>query len=379
MSTAKTLLLFCIAALGTPIPLLHGQEGKEVDPLLTRLRGARGANNIAPLVAETEARLDARDPVAGELLFELARAWHRSNCAGKSIAALQRLADDHPDWRGIAYLGMAEVHLDQNDEEAVLSAYEKATQAKSKDTGKNLMDASNTVNEAYWRLGALLERRSEWKRALSCYESWKPRSWCGNCQASLEQSREMAIARCRFQLGEVDVALASLLDLATRVNSLAGPNHEAAILYLELATRAGRIAEASSQIRAFIQRLGADKNESRKRYAASVALAEGLARKSAADILAAVRDLDPGDTCVYSDGSGHVNCEWRAAGRFLGEMRAVSFLSERIGHGDPHAVVVGGLSGLEELIPLLEQQRAKESGETLQRIHEALDRLRKKR
>ena len=100
-------------------------------------------------------------------------------------------------------------------------------------------------------------------------------------------------------------------------------------------------------------------------------------KKAPEDVLISVRELDPKDTQVFSDGSGHVECEWRAAGRFLGELRAVPFLAEKIGAGDEHAIVLAGLSGLDRLVPFLAKQRARESGKKRKRIEEALDRLKR--
>jgi len=359
------------------VSLAPGIAGAE-DALVEQLRKMQTASEIASVASVAETRAAAREAGAEELLFELARAWLRAKRRDESLVVLGRLARGFPDWASIAHLCMAEIHLDRNEEDAALAALEKATQAKPQETQRNLMDASNTVNEAYWRLGALLERRGEWKRAIGCYEAWKPRSWCGNCAASIHDDRMIAIARCRFHAGEVNEALASLEKLATVESRLNGWNPEAVSIYLEIAARSGRLKEAGDRIERIARRLAADEVAMRTRLLVSLALARAFEKKSPEDVLISVHELDPADTQVYSDGSGHVECEWRAAGRFLGELRAVPFLAEKIRAGDEHAIVVAGLSGLDGLIPFLAKQRARESGKTRKRIEEALDRLKRK-
>ncbi len=257
------------------------------------------------------------------------------------------------------------------DEDARAS-YELALAVPAEDTERGLMDASNTHNRAVDGLAAIEERRGNWKGALERLEVWTPGSWCGNCGLALADDRVGRVARCRFEMGEVEPALAAVREIVVRDHSLNGFDVRAMALYAELSSRAGRLDEA----RATAESLDP---EIREPALAAVDLAEAaFVRRSPGATLDAIRGVDLEDTEIFSDGSGHVPPIVEAAGRFLDRLGppARDYLAERIAEGDEHAIVVAGAGGFVSLRGDLERARERESsGTTRRRIDEALFRL----
>lgn len=101
---------------------------------------------------------------------------------------------------GSAFILLARIHKTMNREQAMLAAFIKAAKAQPVDTRSNLMDASNTKNEAHQFLGEYYFKKEDWKESLHWWETWNPSSWCSNCLMSMESSRKTQIDLCRDKL-----------------------------------------------------------------------------------------------------------------------------------------------------------------------------------
>lgn len=293
----------------------------------------------------------------------------------ESLAQSETWLAEHPDdpTRGEVFLRRGEILEWLGREEEAQAAYEQAAVNPPVDTRRGLMDASNTYNGGVSRLAAIHERRGDWREAREVLEDWAPSSWCGNAVVALEDERDRRIARCRFELGETGAAIASLREIVVRESSLNGFDDRAMILYAELAARAGRAPEARATAE------GLADPEVRRGALAAVDLAEAVhVRRSPGEIVDAIRDVDPEDTEIFSDGSGSVPPIVETAGRRLRDLGepARRYLAGRIVEGDVHAIVVAGAGGLAELRPDLERRRAEDPGtDERRRLDEALYRL----
>lgn len=94
------------------------------------------------------------------------------------------------------------------------------------------------------------ERRGEWRKAAAAYEAWSPTSRCGSGWAALDHERAARIARCRFELGESRRPFETLTPYLEMHACLCDSGDHPALLglYVELAARAGRLAEARERL-----------------------------------------------------------------------------------------------------------------------------------
>jgi len=100
-------------------------------------------------------------------------------------------------------------------------------------------------------LGAELERREEWQKAVDAYEAWDQGCIGGSAMAASWIFRPLEIARCRFRLGQVDRALETLEAALPREDVRIGGDRrgEVLALYMELMVQAGRVDEAERRAR----------------------------------------------------------------------------------------------------------------------------------
>jgi HEAT repeat protein len=100
-------------------------------------------------------------------------------------------------------------------------------------------------------LGAELERRGEWQKAVEVYEAWEQGCIGGSAMAASCIFQPLGIARCRFQLGQTDRALETLEAVLPRDDVMIGGDRsgEAITLWMELMIQAGRIKEAERRAR----------------------------------------------------------------------------------------------------------------------------------
>jgi len=94
-------------------------------------------------------------------------------------------------------------------------------------------------------LAECLERKSQWRSAISAWRSWEPRTSCGNLWAGIEARRSYGIAWCEENRGRVDEAMKGYWDL---VSGGSGPDKEAAARLKSLSERLGRVEEVKRQV-----------------------------------------------------------------------------------------------------------------------------------
>jgi hypothetical protein len=94
----------------------------------------------------------------------------------------------------------------------MLAAYKAAVPLKRTETNTNIMDASDTHNRAAEFLGHYYVRKQNWAEALKYWEAWHPASWCGTCQASMEQTKQRNRVQCLLQLGRHQEAAQGALE-----------------------------------------------------------------------------------------------------------------------------------------------------------------------
>jgi tetratricopeptide (TPR) repeat protein len=102
----------------------------------------------------------------------------------------------------IARLGMARVYERQGDEPRMLELLKAVAEMEPVNTHADLMDASNTRNQAYEWLAGYYYEKQQWKESLAWYQKWVPTSWCGTCRMGMESSRRAAIAECEKKIRE---------------------------------------------------------------------------------------------------------------------------------------------------------------------------------
>ena len=153
-----------------------------------------------------------------EQLFAIAQAHFTAADYQKALAYLQEIVERFPQSRfaPLAQLGMGEAYEKTGDEEKMVAAYMKAAGLPRSPTSTNVMDASDSHNRANERLARYYMDKQDWAEALRWWIHWKPSSWCGTCQQSMEARRAESIAICLLHLGRHREAARACLDFLTR-------------------------------------------------------------------------------------------------------------------------------------------------------------------
>jgi len=281
-------------------------------------------------------------------------------------AASPLIASEGAERPSAEYFWQAQVDLMQGDTARAIAHLEQAIAVTPEDAHGFPSNDHSRARAVAW-IAPLHERRGEWTQALARWTEWPPsaRSDCGFGNGGVRLS---GIARCNFHLGRVDAALGAL-----RAAILGGSASEATVaLYAQLSAQSGRMEEA----RRSIAGLPLD-GDALMHFHVSVAIGEAFAHGNPAELLEAVRPLEPEYTLAQWPGEMPLDPEWRLAGQLLSEMDEdyAAMLESAIAHGDDHAIVLAGLTGDGRLIPPLEEC-LRSSGGTDPRVRDALGRLR---
>lgn len=192
MKIASSLVLLALVLLGPP-PI---QAPDKPDPLIEK------------------ARVEKEDKAAFQRAIQLfaAKKFDESKDALLALIATGR----ENQWVGRARLGLAEVYQKLGDEKAMLQQLEVAAGAPATPTDRNLMDTSDTRQEAVQRIARHHFQKGNFKESLAAYKRWEPESWCGTCLMGMHMHRQHMITVCRLNLGEHAAVAQELLDYVTR-------------------------------------------------------------------------------------------------------------------------------------------------------------------
>ena len=315
------------------------------DDLEARIGAAEKAEEIRALRVEVDAIAEARpqDPRTATLLRRLSRAfrWHL-NDDETAVALLERAAaipDTDLDVEECLVLGDARL-----EERRYEAAREWLARALAKGNAQG--DDAFLLDDVRNSMGHTLEGLGRFEEALGFHEAWRPQTFCGNCNAAMEQPRRVSVDRCRYRVGLVEHALRSLKEQFTDPSPLAGPADEAFALYAEICVREDRLKELRETHGKLTPAL-------RDAYAPALALAEAFAARDAHAVVRAVADdpvLDRGILAV--------------AGRMLDDIgpKATGPLVTAVEKGGPGAWMLAGYSHLHGALPAL-RARLQEEGE----------------
>ncbi len=105
------------------------------------------------------------------------------------------------------------------------------------------------------RLAGLYEEKEDWERLRACWEAWRPFGIdCGNAAAAFTLEKTIAIATCKYRIGEVDAALENLWPWLETDRYVNGPAIEAAIACARISAGTDRLTEARARIEAIVLR-----------------------------------------------------------------------------------------------------------------------------
>jgi len=204
-------------------------------------------------------------------------------------------------------------------------------------------DAEMLRAELRESMGDALEGLGRWEEALGYQESWRPASFCGNCNAAESVRRLNAVARCQYRVGLVREALDALWEQCSEPSEFLGcGDTEAFAQYAEFSVREGRIEKVR-------ERYATLPEELQKEYACMLEVAEAYAVNDAARIVRTVCN-NTEDLCDY----GVLEC----CGRMLDDCVPASgqAMAEALGTGACTAVELAGHTHLKELLPQLKAQ-----------------------
>ncbi|HET6201695.1 MAG TPA: hypothetical protein VFI25_02705 [Planctomycetota bacterium] len=301
--------------------------------------------------------------------------------------------NEHADAGDALVRGAEEIRRGKDpDPEKVLDLLDQASREYREARGSGPVAVRSPVNECYRWAAGYYAAREDWERALKAWERWRPVTWCGNEGEAMRQERAGNIATCQTRLGRHDAALATLEAVLLKNSGLAGSADREALLYLEIAAQAGRLADAREKLRSSSGALAfspvAESAGSRPSeeewhsYRTAIALVEAYAAGDPAGILRALEhEWDPVRMYDFENKFPLPPQEYIFAGRYLANLgpSAIALVAKAIEEGNPRAFKVAGFTGREELAAILEKRLAVENDAPRQGlIDDALGRLRAK-
>ena len=133
------------------------------------------------------------------------------------------------------------------EEAAMVDAWRRAARLPAADTGRNVMDASNTVNIAVESLGHHYMEKGDFAEALCWWTEWTPSSWCGTCAEGMRARRMERIRACREEIGKSDDAVKALGEKALDPERVIP---DVALFWADLMIGRGRRSELAARVAA---------------------------------------------------------------------------------------------------------------------------------
>src|SRR6185436_8258558 len=96
---------------------------------------------------------------------------------------------------------------------------EIAAREPGTETERNIMDTSDTRQEAIKKIGRYHLQKADYNKARDAFTRWKPSSWCGTCLMSMQAQRQHLILVCRLHLGEHAAVARELLNATNASDS----------------------------------------------------------------------------------------------------------------------------------------------------------------
>jgi|GEM_PF-4183755 len=186
-------------------------------------------------------------------LFNISTEYFKQQQYDRSEAILLEIFERKPktSLTSRAALGLSEVYDKQGKLDLKLEWLKRCVGIEfTEPTATNIMDTDNTRSKAIQRLAWNCELRGQWQRALTLWESWKPRSFCGTCLVGMHDSQNRAIARCKLGLGRFDEAARLLLENVFDVHLGESPERFT-ITLTKLYHDAGQLDDLSKMQQAF--------------------------------------------------------------------------------------------------------------------------------
>lgn len=175
-------------------------------PLLTEVRDALevGSRQRALSIVETSEKSKDDKKYIPYALLDIARSFYEAKNLKKSEEILSKITSQYSDSpvASLAWCGLGEVYRELGDDKLMVAALSKGMVSPRVGTSVNIMDASETQNRAHELLGGHYMTTLHWREALAVWEDWKPSSWCGTCEWSMDLHRRTNITICQLQLGQ---------------------------------------------------------------------------------------------------------------------------------------------------------------------------------
>jgi tetratricopeptide (TPR) repeat protein len=330
--------LICVAALLSAVVAQESRSSAHSRPSVFSKLVASGRGMLG---------IESADDAAAN---EVMQRGFEHKTAGRHDQALEcfaRLGRDWPEtYGGLAWQLVVATHVDRGDFDAAVTTAEAVLDGEADEDRRNLVVLT---------LATVHERRGDWRKALEAAERGKPLEDPWSFFSPM--ARDVVRARCRFHLGEVDVALKLLeknLETGRVSDTWRCVVSDTAAAYAEFAGRSGRIAAA----RTFAAKLP---SERRDLVLGSLRAVEAWIAKDPAALMRSV-------------GEGRFDAsQTQAATRLLIELGppALKALAGGVAAGDVVAIRLAGASGRIELLPALEERRriaASDAAEALEAI-----------
>ena len=182
-------------------------------------------------------------------LFDVSRAFFAKARYDDALAILTEIVKRFGQGGAapMAYLGMGEVYEKLGREAKAVEAYKMAAAKPPVETRTNIMDASDTRNRAHVWLGTHYMKKQDWAEALKWWQAWRPRSWCGTCQAGMESRKAHAVAVCLVKAGKTDEALKALEPFVLRDHFAS--RTDVAVMLVDLYRGRGKLGEIEARLR----------------------------------------------------------------------------------------------------------------------------------
>ena len=152
---------------------------------------------------QVQAENGAADTVIASSLLVISRSYFSSKDYETSLQILKEIVERYKDTKAscLAWCEIGKVYHHLGDKGQTITALERAFASSGAAKQSNITDASYIDDFAYETLGNHYMQEKEWAKAAVIWQTWKPSSWCGTCDAFMEAHKHNQYALCQLQLG----------------------------------------------------------------------------------------------------------------------------------------------------------------------------------